>query len=301
VPPQGIVLDLDATDIPLFGHQEDRFYHGYYDSYCYLPLYIFCGDELVSALLRPSNIDGSHGSVEEIERIISQIRERWPEVEILLRGDSGFARDELMDWCEENDVHYLFGLARNERLVGIISRELKEAEKEFQVTGKPERRFKDFRYSTLDSWSSERRVVAKAEHLEKGANPRFVVTSLEPEHVSAQLLYEKYYCIRGDMENRIKEQQLCLFADRASAETMRANQLRIWFSALAYVIINAFRKIALAGTRLAKAQCDTIRNKLLKIGTRVTITARRVYLSFSSAFPNKDIFEHALNALAPPN
>lgn len=249
-------------------------------------------------MLRPSNIDGSFGALEEVERIIAQIREHWPEVEILLRGDSGFARDELMHWCEENNVDYLFGLSKNKRLTAQISAELETAKTKFEETGESARVFKDFRYSTLDSWSSERRVVAKAEYLAKGSNPRFVVTSLEKELIPAQELYEDYYCIRGDMENRIKECQLSLFAARTSTETMRANQLRLWFSAVAYVIMNAFRKYVLKDTDLEKAQPDTLRNKVLKIGARVTISARRIYISFSSAYPYKELFSQAFNFLA---
>jgi len=294
--PKSLILDLDATDIPLFGEQEGKFYHGYYDSYCYLPLYIFCDKKLLSATLRQSNIDGSFGALEEVERIVSQLREEWPDVEILLRGDSGFCRNELMEWCDENRVEYLFGLSKNKRLLDEIS----EAKNQCKESGEAARVFKDFRYSTLDSWDSERRVVAKAEHLINGSNPRFVVTSLESEHVGAQELYEDYYCIRGDMENRIKENQLCLFADRASAGTMRANQLRVWFSAVAYVIMEEFRSGVLTGTELETAQPDTLRKKVLKIGAKVIISARRIYISLSSAYPYKEIFEKALQKLVVP-
>ena len=207
VPPRQIVLDLDATDDPLYGHQEGRFFHGYYDCYCYLPLYVFCGRHLVAAKLRPSNIDGSAGAVEEVARIVGQIRARWPRTRILLRADSGFAREALMAWCEMNRVDYVFGLARNARLVEEIAVELLQAEAEALATGKPARRFKDFRYSTLDSWSRRRRVVAKAEWTEGEANPRFIVTSLSQAETNGRFLYEKVYCARGDMENRIKECQ----------------------------------------------------------------------------------------------
>ena len=232
-PPKEIILDLDATDDPLYGHQEGRFFHGYYDCYCYLPLYVFCGRHLLAAKLRRSNIDASAGAVDEVARIIGQIRARWPRVQILLRADSGFARDELMTWCEANAVDYVFGLARNERLVGAIAPELATAEAESLAQGGPVRRFADFAWRTLDSWSRTRRVVAKAEHLPKGANPRFVVTSLSTIAIDARTRYEDVYCARGDIENRIKEQQLDLFADRTSAATMRANQLRLWFASFA--------------------------------------------------------------------
>jgi hypothetical protein len=216
--PGQIILDLDATDDPVHGHQEGRFFHGYYDNYCYLPLYIFCGRHLLAAKLRPANIDASAGSVEEVSRIVTQIRQRWPAVRILLRADAGFARDGLMSWCETNRVDFLFGLARNSRLVGEIEAELAAAAGLSQRTGKPERRFKDFAWRTRDSWSCQRRVIAKAEWTKGEANPRFIVTSLSCEEHQARHLYEKIYCARGDMENRIKECQLDLYADRTSAQ-----------------------------------------------------------------------------------
>jgi hypothetical protein len=265
-PPKEIVLDLDATDDPLHGHQEGRFFHGYYDCYCYLPLYVFCGRHLLAAKLRRSNIDASAGAVAEVERIVGQIRARWPRVKILLRADSGFARDELMTWCETHRVDYVFGLARNDRLVGAIGEELVAVEAESLAQGGPARRFADFSWTTRDSWSRARRVVAKAEHLTQGPNPRFVVTSLPPDAIGARALYEAVYCARGEVENRIKEQQLDLFADRTSAATMRANQLRLWFASFAYVLLEALRRIGLRHTQFASATCGTIRLKLLKIG-----------------------------------
>jgi Transposase DDE domain group 1 len=283
--PEQIILDLDATDDPLHGHQEGRFFHGYYDCYCYLPLYVFCGRHLLAAKLRRSNIDSSAGAVEEIARIVAQIRRRWPRVRILLRGDSGFARETLMAWCEANRVDYLFGLARNERLQAAIVAELVAASVESLQTGKPARRFKDFSYATLDSWSRERRVIGKAEVTGGEANPRFVVTSIEPTEAGAQHLYEKIYCARGEMENRIKECQLDLFADRTSAATMRANQLRLWFASMAYVLLCAVRRIGLAHTQFADATCGTIRLKLLKIGALVRISVRRVKIAMASACP----------------
>jgi hypothetical protein len=284
-PPKEIILDLDATDDPLHGHQEGRFFHGYYDCYCYLPLYVFCGRHLLAAKLRRSNIDVSAGAVDEVERIVAQIRTRWPRVTILLRADSGFARDELMAWCEANGVDYVFGLARNERLVGAIAEDLAEAEAESLAKGGSARRFADFAWRTLDSWSRTRRVVAKAEHLAKGANPRFVVTSLRVTAIDGKTLYEAIYCARGEVENRIKEQQLDLFADRTSAATMRANQLRLWFASFAYVLLEALRRIGLRHTQFASATCGTIRLKLLKIGAQVRRSVRRIKVAMASAFP----------------
>jgi hypothetical protein len=283
-PPERIVIDLDATDDPLHGHQEGRFFHGYYDCYCYLPLYVFCGRHLLAAKLRRSNIDASAGAIEEIARIVAQIREHWPRVEILLRADSGFARDELMVWCEANAVDYVFGLARNERLVGAIADDLAAAQMESLAQGHPARRFADFTWRTLDSWSRSRRVVAKAEHLPQGANPRFVVTSLAAT-IDARTLYEDVYCARGEVENRIKEQQLDLFADRTSAATMRANQLRLWLASFGYVLLDALRRIGLRHTQFARATCGTIRRKLLKIGAQVRKSVRRIKVAMASACP----------------
>jgi len=283
--PQQIVLDLDATDDPIHGHQEGRFFHGYYDGYCYLPLYVFCGRHLLAAKLRRSNIDASAGAVEEIARIISHIRTRWPRTRILLRADSGFARDALMGWCEEHRVDYVFGLARNPRLVGEIEAELAQAEQEARQTGKPARRFKEFMWSTLDSWSRRRRVIAKAEWTQGEANPRFVVTSLKTREIAARPLYEQVYCARGEMENRIKEAQGDLFADRTSTATMRANQLRLWFASMAYVLICALRRIGLRHTQFADATCGTIRLKLLKIGALVRISVRRIKFAMASGCP----------------
>jgi hypothetical protein len=296
-PPQ-IILDLDATDDPLHGHQEGRFFHGYYDCYCYLPLYIFCGRHLLAAKLRRSNIDASAGAVAEVARIVAQIRSRWPRVRILLRADSGFAREALMRWCELNRVDYLFGLARNERLTAAIAAELQEAQQLGERTGKPARRFKDLTWSTLDSWSRARRVVAKAEWTGGEANPRFVVTSLSRTEHEARHLYEKVYCARGDMENRIKECQLDLFADRTSAATMRANQLRLWFAAMAYVLVCALRRIAFRHTQFAQATCGTIRLKLFKIGALVRVSVRRIKIAMASACPYQNEFALAHLRLA---
>jgi hypothetical protein len=288
--PGQIILDLDATDDPLHGEQEGRFFHGYYDGYCYLPLYVFCGRHLLAAKLRRSNIDASAGAVEEIAWIVARIRRRWPRTRILLRGDSGFAREALMAWCEANRVDFLFGLARNERLEAAIKPELMAASLDSLRAGRTARRFKDFTWSTQDSWSRSRRVVGKAEVTGGDANPRFVVTSLRPVEIGAQHLYEVIYCARGEMENRIKECQLDLFADRTSAATMRANQLRLWFASMAYVLLCAVRRIGLAHTQFADATCGTIRLKLLKIGALVRISVRRIKLAMASASPWQDEF-----------
>jgi hypothetical protein len=294
--PAQIVLDLDATDIPLYGHQPERFFHGYYDGYCYLPLYIFAGDQLLCAQLRPANQDAAAGAVEQVSRIVAQVREHWPEVRIVLRADSGFCREELMHWCEQNHVDYLFGLARNERLRKLIDTEIEQARALHLETSKAARVFTEFTYRTRKSWSCTRRVVAKCEYLDKGENPRFIVTSLTPDRWAAQQLYEDFYCARGEMENRIKE-QMCLFADRLSTDEMKGNQLRLYFSALAYTLVEALRRLALKGTEWAQAQVDTIRLKLFKIGAIVRLSVRRIMLQLSSAYPWKDIYARAYQAL----
>jgi hypothetical protein len=296
--PSEIILDLDATDDPLHGHQAGRFFHGYYKNYCYLPLYIFCGEHLLCARLRPSDIDASAGSVKELDRIVSSIRLRWPDTRIIIRGDSGFCREHIMLWCELNNVDYVLGLAKNERLKREIAAELEQARTKFDQTGQPVRVFKDFEYKTLKSWSCSRRVIGKAEYLFKGENPRFVVTSLSSDEVDAVTLYEQMYCGRGDMENRIKEQQLWLFADRTSCATMRANQLRLWLSSVAYTLMQALRRLGLKGTKLAKAQCGTIRLKLLKIGAHVRVTVRKVWVSFSESYPYQQLFRQVYENLA---
>ena len=297
-PPERIVLDLDATDDPLHGEQEGRFFHGYYRSYCYLPLYIFCGDAVLCAKLRRSNIDASAGAVEEVERIVAQIRGRWPGVEIWLRADSGFARESLMAWCETHSVEYVFGLARNSRLQQLLAPTLEAVRTEQAESGAHAvRRYEELRYQTLQSWSRERRVVGKAERLGDKDNPRFVVTSLAAESFSAPELYAEIYCARGDMENRIKEQQLDLFADRTSSHTMRANQLRLWLSSVAYILITELRRIGLAGTELARAQAGTLRVRLLKIAAVIRRSTRRIYVSLSSAHPAQAIFAEVLARL----
>ena len=298
-PPVRIVLDLDATDDPLYGEQEGRHFHGYYDCYCYLPLYIFCGRHLLAAKLRPSSVDGAHGSVEEVARIVAQIRERWPSVSIVIRGDSGFCRDDLMTWCEENNVKYVLGLAGNRRLHARIAGASRKAKFKSKRTGRPERVFEDFEYRTLKSWSRKRRVIGKAEWTKGEANPRFIVTNVDPSLGAAKFLYERVYCQRGEMENRIKECQTDLFADRTPTPTMRANQLRLWLSSFAYILMCAVRRIGLVGTKLEAATCGTIRLQLLKIGALVTVSVRRVKLAFTSACPARDVFMLASRRLAP--
>jgi hypothetical protein len=291
LPPTRIVLDLDSTDDPIHGQQLGRFFHGYYGHYCYLPLYIFAGDHPLAALLRPSNIDASAGCLPHLQRIVTRLRQAWPQVEIVLRADSGFCREYLMRWCEANGVHFVFGLAKNKRLLRIVGKELHEAKELFGQTKQPSRVYKDFEYRTQKSWSRARRVVAKAEHIAGDkANPRFVVTSLSADAFDAKTLYEEQYCARGDMENRIKEQQLSLFADHLCCETMRANQVRLYFSTVAYVVMRALREFGLTGTAMESAQCDTIRVRLLKIGAVVRVSVRRVVVSLSEGYPWREAF-----------
>jgi len=296
--PEQIILDIDATDDVVYGAQEGRFYHGHYHDYCYLPLYVFCREHLLCARLRMSNIDASADSVEELEPVVARIRQRWPAVKILLRGDGGFCREKLMSWCEREGMHYIFGLAQNARLKKQIEPEMAQAEKQYEETKAPARVFTEFFYATEKTWSCERRVIAKAEHIAKGANPRFVVTSLSPQQMVAQELYEKGYCARGDCpENRIKEQQLDLFADRTSTGKMWSNQLRLYFSSIAYVLLQTLRRTALAGTELEKAQCGTIRLKLLKIGAQIRVTVRKVWVSLATGYPRAALFAQVLAAL----
>jgi hypothetical protein len=300
-PPKQLILDLDSTDDPLHGNQEGRFFHGYYGHYCYLPLYIFCGEHLLCARLRTADGDGAAGSVAEIARLGKQIRQAWPEVRIIVRGDSGFCREELMAWCEANQVDYVLGLAKNDRLRAEITAELAQAAEQYQQTGQAARIFKEFTYQTRESWSRARRVVAKAEYLEKGANPRFVVTSLPHEEWAAQPLYEELYCARGEMENRIKE-QLMLFADRTSTAYLRSNQIRLYFSSVAYLLMQALRRLGLQGTEWAKAQCTTLRLKLLKIGALIRITVRKVWVSMAGGYPSAERFRQVYARLqaVPP-
>jgi hypothetical protein len=299
--PQQIILDIDTTDLALHGQQEGRFFHGYYDQYCYLPLFVFCGQQVLCARLREANHDAAYRSLVEIQRIVEQIRTDWPEVQIIVRGDAGFCRQELMSWCEGHEVNYVFSLARNRRLVKIIGAELWEAKQQWQQSGRAARVFTEFQYTTQKQpprggWDRQRRVVAKAEQLEGKANPRFVVTSLSAEEWPAKKLYEELYCARGDMENRIKE-QFSLFADRVSAETMRANQTRLYFSVLAYVLLSGLRRLGLQATELAQAQVTTIRTRLLKIGVQIHVTVRKVWLSMASSYPWQNLYQQVWNNL----
>jgi len=297
--PQEIVLDFDPTDILLHGEQEGRFFHGYYGDYCYLPMYVFCGDKFVAARLRTSNRDASDGALELFMQIVAAIRAKFPEARIVIRGDSGFARDLLMTYCEQGEnLYYIFGLAKNARLARAARTQQWQAQQEYIRTGRAARVYTEFRYRTRTSWRRARRVIAKAEHLDKGPNPRFVVTNLRGREIQSQALYEGRYCPRGDMENRIKEQQLDLFADRTSSHFMRTNQLRLWFSALAYVLMNALRRHGLKKTRLAKAASGTVRTLLLKIGARVGVSCRRLVAHLSSAAPYQDVYLHAWRNLA---
>jgi hypothetical protein len=295
--PEQIWLDLDATDDPLHGTQEGRFFHGYYGHYCYLPLYIFWGEALLCARLRPSNIDASAGSVEELTPIVAQLRQRWPQVQIIIRGDSGFCREEIMAWCEANQVDFVLGLAKNDRLKARSLKARCEAQQRFLESERASRVFDEFPYRTRESWSRARRVIVKAEHLAKGANPRYVVTSLSSEAADPKTLYETLYCARGDMENRIKEQQLDLFADRTSTHTLLANQIRLYFSSFAYILLCALRRLGLQDSELARAQCGTIRTRLLKLGAQVRVSVRRVWISFSESFPAQDLFVQALHRI----
>jgi hypothetical protein len=292
--PAEIVIDLDATDIPLHGHQEGRFFHGFYGHYCYLPLYVFCGDHLLLARQRRSNIDAAAGALEEVIRMVGQIRARrgWGKTRVILRADSGFCRDALMTWCEDNKVSYIFGLARNTRLQAELAKELEEAKTLCEASGRSARVFKDFVYQTLDSWTRARRVVGKAEHTPQGSNPRFVITNLSQKAWASKALYEDLYCARGEAENRIGE-QFELFADRASSHTMKANQLRLLFCAMAYTLIETVRRIALRHTQLADASATTIRLKLLKLGAQVRMNTRRIHFAIASSCPNQNDFRLA--------
>jgi hypothetical protein len=295
--PDEIILDVDATDDPVHGQQEGRFFHGYYRGYCYLPLYIFCDEHLLCARLRTADQDGAAGTKEELAPIIERVRLRWPHTRIIVRGDSGFCRDDLLTWCEAHDVDYVLGLAQNSRLTLAIAAEMAQAKEQYAMTQQAARAFRDFRYRTTTSWSCERRVIGKAEQLAKGENPRFVVTSLSATAYDARALYEDLYCARGDMENRIKEQQLALFADRTSTHEMRSNQLRLYFSSFAYVLMQTLRQVGLHGTTMAKAQCDTIRLKLFKIGAQIRISVRRIWIAFSDSCPSADLFRQIMQRL----
>lgn len=295
--PIQLIIDFDPSDIELHGQQEQRFYHGYYRHYCYLPMYVFCGQYPLAVKLRPSNIDGADGTVEILAKIVGGLREAWPDVHIIIRGDSGFCREQLMSWCEANSVDFVLGIARNPRLEKAIRSQMEKARREHLQTDCPARLLRDFRYRTLKTWSRKRRVIGKAEYLSKGPNPRFVVTSLPAKQFECRYVYEEMYCARGEMENRIKEQQLDLFGNRASGHKFETNLLRVWLSAAAHLLIVELRRLALQGTEFARAQSSTLRTKLLKIGALVRVSVRRVYLQLSSAFPWKEVMKLALRRL----
>lgn len=283
--PRQIVIDMDTTDDPVHGMQAGRHFSGYYGHYCFLPLYFFVDGHILLAHLLPGNADAKKAALPQLARIVRQIKAKWPDTQIIIRGDSGFCSDAIMSWCEASGVDYVLGLAKNPRLVKKISRQMRKAERGFIQTGETQRIFCNVRYRTNHSWSRSRRVVAKAEHMAGGANPRFVVTSISSTDRDARSLYEDNYCQRGNMENRIKEQQLEMFADRTSAGSLEANQLRLYFASVAYMLMHAIRRLALEGTQFAKAQCGTIRNKLLKIGATIRVTVRKVWVSMPTSYP----------------
>jgi hypothetical protein len=294
-PPEELILDFDATDDPVHGKQELSFFHGYYDNYCFLPLYVFCGERLLVAYLRPSNIDAAKHSRAILKLLVKRFREVWPNVRIIVRGDSGFCRWETMRWCEKNRVEYIFGIARNavlERLAWHLSENAKEV---YEQTHEKQRIFGEVRYAA-QTWDVERRVIVKAEHMEKGANPRFVVTSLPGE---AQYLYDEIYCQRGELENRIKEQQLDLYADRTSAHRFVANQFRLLLASAAYVLVEYIRRVGLANTELENAQCGTIRLKLFKLGARIVKSVRRIVVHIASCYPYAQILRRVSERLVP--
>jgi hypothetical protein len=284
--PTELILDFDATDDRVHGNQEGRAFHGYYGDWCFLPLYVFCGEQLLVSYLRPSNVDAARHSWAILKLLVQRLRQAWPEVKIVFRGDSGFCRWKMLRWCEKNNVGYLVGLARNARLQAMLQPRMLEAEAGHQRTKEKVRLFTDLHYAA-HTWDKERRVIAKAEHTAQGSNPRFVLTNLEGQ---GQVLYDEVYCARGEMENRIKEQQLGLFADRTSCHHWWANQFRLLLSSCAYVLVEAIRRLGLAGTELARAQVATIRLKLLKIGTVILRNTRRIRLLFSSAYPHQELF-----------
>ena len=294
-PPVSLILDFDATDDPVHGQQEGRFFHGYYRHYCFLPLYVFCGDQCLVSYLRPSNIDGAKHSWAILALLVKRLRRAWPEVSITLRGDSGFCRHKMLGWCERNEVNYIVGLAKNPRLNQLSQPWTDQAKSQFEAQQHKQRLFTELHYQA-GSWKRQRRVILKAEHMSQGSNPRYVVTNLtgDPQH-----LYEKVYCARGEMENRIKEQQLDLFADRTSCSLWWPNQFRLLLSTLAYTLMAAIRRIALHNTELAHATCATIRLKLFKVGAVVIRNTRRVKLLLSSSYPYQALFQSVCQKLCP--
>jgi hypothetical protein len=286
IPPRKLVLDFDATDDPIHGEQEGRFFHGYYDQYCYLPLYVFCGKQLLCSYLRPSKIDGAKHAGAILKLLTKRFREEWPEVRIIYRGDSGFCRHRTLAWCERNSVEYILGIAKNRRLLRFSQELIDEAESTYKLTKEKQKIYSEFSYAA-DTWKKQRRVIVKAEHNPLGPNTRFIITNMKG---TQRRLYEQIYCARGDMENRIKEQQMELFADRTSTHQFMSNQFRLMLSSLAYILVESIRRIGLRGTELGKAQCGTIRLKLLKIGAELVRNTRKVYLKLSSTYPLRDLF-----------
>lgn len=293
--PKRLVLDFDASDDAVHGKQVGRFFHGYYDHYCFLPLYVFCGDRLLAAYLRPSNIDGAKHSWAILSLLVKRLRQAWPEVQIIFRGDSGFCRHHMLDWCDRNHVGYIVGLAKNSRLNKMAVHWLEQARQNFEQTQTKQRLFGEFKYAAA-TWKNELRIIARIEHTDKGANPRYIVTNLEGD---AQSLYEKLYCARGDMENRIKEQQLDLFADRTSCHNWWPNQFRLLLASLAYILLETIRRVGLKGTELARAQAGTIRLKLLKIGAVIIRNTRRVEMMLASSYPFQSLFRLVAARLTP--
>jgi len=291
--PKELILDFDATDDPTHGNQEGKFFHGYYDHYCFLPLYVFCKEQLLVSYLRPSNIDGAKHTWAILSLLVKRFKKQWPDVEIIFRGDGGFCRHKMLDWCDTKGVKYVVGIAKNNVLKGMVEEEMAQMLIECEKTNEPQRCFKNLQYAA-GSWKHKRKIVAKVEHLPKGANPRFIVTNLDGE---AQVLYEDIYCARGDMENRIKEQQLGLFADRTSASAWWANQFRLMLSSIGYILIENMRRTALVGTRFAKSQVTTIRLKLFKIAAVVVKNTRRIKLMFNECYPWQDEFTLIANRL----
>jgi hypothetical protein len=292
--PEELILDFDATDDAVHGKQEGRFFHGYYDHYCFLPLYVFSGDQLLLSYLRPSNIDGARHAWAVLALLVKRFRKSWPKVKIIFRGDSGFCRWRMLQWCEKQGVYYIVGLAQNSRLNELAKPRLDRASRQYEKTGQKQRLFGTIRYAAL-TWDRARRVIVKAEHTEQGSNPRYVITNLKGD---SQTLYDELYCARGEMENRIKEQQLDLFADRTSCTKWWANQFRLLLSSLAYLLLETIRRLGLKGTELARAQCGTIRLKLLKIGAVIRRNTRRIYFHCSSACPYEDLFFRVIRRLS---
>lgn len=292
-PPDELILDFDATDDPVHGEQEGRFFHGYYDGYCFLPLYVFCGDRLLVSYLRPSKIDGAKHAWAILSLLVKSLRQAWPGVRIVFRGDSGFCRDRMLSWCERKKVFYIVGIARNPRLEDAGKNWRQQAARQYEESGQKQRLFGEFVYAA-HTWKRERRILVKAEHTPQGPNPRFVAINLPGD---PQKLYDEIYCARGEMENRIKEQQLDLFADRTSCHAWWANQFRLLLASLAYTLMEAIRRLALKNTGLARAQCGTLRLKLLKVGAIVIRNSRRIRLLLSSSYPYQTLFRNVAEAI----